>query len=408
MEMKKSVSLYEVKLRNLRDSVMLTISMALSLAFMAGCHGHQKKEEVLVDTINVDRPSKLEGVPYRDSADVKSWGLVSLSGQVLVSPRYTLEPSNVVNGRFVVRNANGLYEYYTADAEPKKIGGEYTQAGLFYEDIAPCVEKGKPYIQFIRRDGSLAFRLDSVNGHKVQSVGSFQYGMARFKADGLWGYINVQGKVAIAPQYAEAKDFRNGLALVVDTADGNGRDFRLKQEYKIKVVDATGKLAKAVFSSRDSIGKYFSEGLICVMEQPRDSTGTRWHFVDKDGTVVIPSCKDYLKVSSMYGTHFAFYNGTGWGIADNQMTSIVEPTLDDVVFIGTSSAAIKKYGVYKIVDYRGEALSKSYTKMKYLHNRQNFIVFREGTYCLLDIEGEEKSKPMVMIDDNDFMHDISL
>ena len=75
-------------------------------------------------------------------------------------------PTVAVNGRFMVKNADGLWEIYTTDKKPKKIGGEYLYASLFYEDVAPVVEKGQP-VKFIDRDGNVKVTLDKINGKAV-------------------------------------------------------------------------------------------------------------------------------------------------------------------------------------------------------------------------------------------------
>lgn len=43
---------------------------------------------------------------------------------------------------------------------------------------------------------------------------AFYEGLHPVKQGGLWGYINAQGKMAIAPQWDQADDFHDGLALV--------------------------------------------------------------------------------------------------------------------------------------------------------------------------------------------------
>lgn len=83
----------------------------------------------------------VEYVPFQES-EGGNWGLISPDGEVLFSEEFKEMPSVALNGRFVVRNADGLFEIYTAEKKPQKVGGEYLSVGLFYDKVAPAVEKG--------------------------------------------------------------------------------------------------------------------------------------------------------------------------------------------------------------------------------------------------------------------------
>ena len=55
----------------------------------------------------------------------------------------------------------------------------------------------------------LPYNLDDTRG--------FSEGLAAFKRNDLWGYINDAGEVVVEPEFAEANDFSDGLALVLRT-----------------------------------------------------------------------------------------------------------------------------------------------------------------------------------------------
>lgn len=370
--------------------------------FVASCGEKKKKVNSNIIEVSIYDNSRLEAVPFKDSIDAGKWGLISLEGEVVVAPRYENEPSNVVNGIFTVKNSSGNIEYYTAESEPRKIGGEYTEAGLFYEDVAPCIEKGTDYIQFIKKDGTLAFKLEQSDGKKVESVSRFWNGYAMFKADGLTGYIDKDGKKVIDAKFLSAGYFSNdNIALVVDTAGGNREKYKSGGNYKISLIDTQGKYQKTMFTNSDSVGKMFCMGVLQCAEMAEDSSGYIRKFVDKNGNVLIPANMKYQTVTDMQGIHFAYYDGEFWGIADNQMTDIIDPTLDEVLYTGATSAAVKRYGIYKLIDYSGEPISKSYSTMKYLKNGNHFIASKDGRYWIIDINGEEQTKPLMMLDFNE-------
>jgi hypothetical protein len=94
---------------------------------------------------------------------------------------------------------------------------------------------------------------------KKESVGLFPVNMG-----GKTGFINREGKLIINPQYDNASNFYDGLALV--TTGG-----------KSGYIDKEG---KTVINPQFDIGGDFSEGLAAV------STGGKWGYIDKDGKYV--------------------------------------------------------------------------------------------------------------------------
>lgn len=335
----------------------------------------------------VDETAQLEYVPFKSSEDSLNWGLIGLDGTVLVNGGLPSEPSNVVGGMFIMRNNNGAWEYYTAEAEPKKVGGEYVKAGLFYEDVAPCVERGKNYIQFIRKDGTVAFDLKEFEGKDVEWVGRFHDGLAPFKAGKYIGYINTKGGVAIRPQFLKAGRFSDGYAVVVDTVGGNAVAFRDSSNYRVRVIDVEGNLLEHSFEALDSIGERFSEGLISCGVEPEDTLPRMYKFVDAQGNTIIPEEDDYRQLGNMSGNHFAFFTGRAWGIADNQASIILTPLYDEVIFMGGQSVVVLLYGKYKFLDYGGNQLSKSFDEVIYLENGTHFIGRRGEKWYVLDETG---------------------
>ena len=82
----------------------------------------------------------------------------------------------------------------------------------------------------------------------------------------LWGYIDGDGAVVIAPRFHGAWDFHEGLAMVrIDYARG--------------YIDTAGNfVVSPVFQG----GGDFHEGLACVMEDDK------WGYIDRTGNIVIP------------------------------------------------------------------------------------------------------------------------
>ena len=78
--------------------------------FMASC------------TSKNDPLNEVEYFPFQESKD-GNWGMIGIDGKVLFSEEFKNMPTMAVNGRFMVKNSDGLWEIYTAEKKPEKIGG---------------------------------------------------------------------------------------------------------------------------------------------------------------------------------------------------------------------------------------------------------------------------------------------
>ena len=142
---------------------------------------------------------EVEYIAFRDGEGL--WGLVSPKGEVLFEGRFKNKPSLVLHGVFSVKNDEGAYEVYTAEAEPKQVGEAYTSIGDFFDGVAPAVPS-LGYIRYINTKGETDFELKEAEGKPVSWAGNFHDGRARFKSDGKYGYIDRKGKVAISAIYS--------------------------------------------------------------------------------------------------------------------------------------------------------------------------------------------------------------
>ena len=147
------------------------------------------------------------------------WGLIDLEGKILFEDEFQEEPTAIMNDRFFVKNSNGLYECYTIEAKPQKIGKEYVAIQPFIEDVTPVVEKDQP-ISFIDKSGKTVFTFDKYENKAVMNITNFVEGLAVFRTeDGLYGYVNTKGEVVIKPQYISASIFQENIALITDKND---------------------------------------------------------------------------------------------------------------------------------------------------------------------------------------------
>ena len=112
--------------------------------------------------------SKVEYIPFCETKDGQ-WGMISPDGKILFKEEFDNEPTFAREGRFFVRNDKGLWEMYTAEAKPKKIGGEYTSASSFDNGRAVVAEADEP-VKIIDTDGKTVKKLDRIDNKVVESV----------------------------------------------------------------------------------------------------------------------------------------------------------------------------------------------------------------------------------------------
>lgn len=101
----------------------------------------------------------------------------------------------------------------------------------------------------------------------------FSEGMAQFRdSSGRWGYVSINGEVAIPPKYKRARPFSGGLALVEEEGG------------RCVYVDKTGRVAfRTGFSGRQWRGLGDFHGGRCWFKGP----GWSWGLFDTEGQVVL-------------------------------------------------------------------------------------------------------------------------
>ena len=121
-----------------------------------------------------------------------------------------------------------------------------------------CVQKVKTNETKMETDGSVI---------AVKSEKSEKLSLYLVNIDGKWGYIDKMGKIIIDPQFDEALEFSEGLAVV-------------KTNDKYVYIDITG---KHIINQQCNSAYSFSEGLA------RMEIGGKWGFIDNTGAYVINS-----------------------------------------------------------------------------------------------------------------------
>ena len=237
----------------------------------------------------------------------------------------------------------------------------------------------------------------------AQSIGNFSEGFAAFQnADGLWGYIDRQGQVVIAPVWTVADIFSEGRARI-GSGSGDSRKYGL--------IDASGNL---VATLTDNVSSYwegmatvtsggmvsyidlegndvfgrawksaspFHEGLAAVVSEGSDLTG----FINTSGEQVI---------AGQWERSYGFSEGLAavrkdnlWGYIDRSGAVVIEPQYDDCNDFCNGLAAVEKDDWEGYIDASGTVvIPLQYENASHFRDGHAWVK-RDGVYQMIDTQG---------------------
>ncbi len=143
------------------------------------------------------------------------WSIVDSSGTVLTEDKYT---DVLQDEKGIVYRNNRLFvglggNYYMIDSTGQKITSTaYENADIFHGDGYAAVQINGLW-GFVDSDGSLAI------DPQYEEAKSFSNGYAAVKVDGLWGFIDPENNFIIEPQFDGAKDFSTAGTVFVEEND---------------------------------------------------------------------------------------------------------------------------------------------------------------------------------------------
>ena len=90
------------------------------------------------------KKNPIKYIPFH--GEDEDWGMMTHDGEVLFKDKFDNVPTCSYNGVFLVKNKDGMWEYYTAEENPKQIGDEYVEATFFSKGgVAVVARKGNAW-----------------------------------------------------------------------------------------------------------------------------------------------------------------------------------------------------------------------------------------------------------------------
>lgn len=229
-------------------------------------------------------------------------------------------------------------------------------------------------MEVIWNENEQSVMLKSVDGNEVS--------LFPFEEQGLWGYMNENEEVIISPQYYEAGEFVEELALVRKSAGQDGAYGYINQKGE-EVIPCTyymaysfsdgvalvslatktdenrwtyiDKQGQQVFDKEFVLAYSFSEGYAAVLKEgsgaplPASSNQTQqWSYIDKNGNFVtslvfeeaMPFNDGYAKVKD---------NGK-WGVIDKSFNFLVPCIYDELGHISNGAIEVRKDDLWSTIE----------------------------------------------------------
>ncbi|MBQ8702260.1 MAG: WG repeat-containing protein [Prevotella sp.] len=350
---------------------------------------------LLIVSCAKERRAEVQYFPFQESTN-GLWGMISPSGEKLFTEEFKEKPTIVRDGRFMVRNKDGLWEIYTAEAKPQKIGSEYAYANMFQDGIAIVAEKGKP-VSLIDTDAKVIKLLDKIDGKAVTSVNAFSQGYAVYKSDKYYGVIDNKGNKVIDAKYLVINNYSDGKFIALDRKYEEEAKKDSSTNIKFDVLDTSGKVISSLSMAKyKDFGFGFREGLLDVYTEAKDEKCGG--LINENGDVVIKLTPKIKKVGDIRNKHFTYNNGDGWGLMNLDGESVVRAKYDYLYFASDDIliAVTKKDGgsiSYKYIDFKDNQIGEdTYDEAFpfYMFNDEYAIVkVSANLYSLIDFKCQQ-------------------
>lgn len=336
--------------------------------------------------------------PFQET-DKGLWGMMSPSGELLFSEEFKEKPTIVRDDRFMVRNKDGMWEIYTAEVRPQKIGSEYAFASMYQDGVAVVSEKGKP-ISLINTDAKVIKNLDKIDGKEVVSVNRFSEGYAVFEAGKYKGVIDNKGNKVIDAKYILINQCSDGKFIALDRKYEKEVKKDSTSNLKFDVLDISGNVLFSISMNKyKDFGDCFQYGLLDVYVEAKDEKCGG--ILNDKGEVVVKPTPKIKKVGQIRENYFTYNNGDGWGVMNLKGESIIRAKYDILYFADDDKlvAVTQKEGgstTYKYINLKDEQIGEDTYDDAYpfymLDGNFALVKISASLYSLIDEKGKQVEK----------------
>jgi len=319
----------------------------------------------------------------------KGFGLIDKSGKYIVEPVYDYisgfsegfaiaysgpssykvlnEKGHVIfeiDSGYIYNFSDGLAAFTRTDSSGNMLYGFIdTQGNVVIEPRYLYVnpfKDGKALVQLEQEKYALINKKGEViNTFNYYSVGNLSEGLMSFRdgIDGKFGYIDEAGKVVIKPQFLEAGEFKDGIAVV------NASEDYIKNKYG--VIDKNGKyIIEAKYNSVERLGeKMLAVGI--ALDEDMHFKGSKSAVADNEGNILTDFV--FYKISQFKNDIAAVDDGEYSYFIDNkgkrvEALPVIEGSYD--LEIAGKLIKVNSDGIVSYIDKDGQVIYKPGTEVK--------------------------------------------
>lgn len=319
-----------------------------------------------------------EYLPFKSSENGK-WGMVSVDGEVLFEEEFTNQPTEVKNGRFLVRNNNGLWEMFTAEENPRKIGEDYKHICEFNSDVTLAVKEGER-ITIINKEGEVVKTIEKIKGKEIISAYMHNNIVALETEDKKFVFMDTKGNIIEGldsfEEYERIKSISHDVIALLKkkdcTDDGNTWTVMNTNGEELLSIKEGSKQKYTDIDFENSTDEYLLVARTVDGEE-------QWGIIDyKKEEIVRPSSK-IRGITGIRGDKFIFKNSEGLrGVMNMESEVVLRPKYDVLIWVDDNLLqAHDAEDGYMLTNLDGEKL----TKEKYL----SMGSFNDGDYATVKI-----------------------
>ena len=326
-------------------------------------------------------------LPFKSSQNGK-WGMIGTDGTVLFEDEFKDEPTSVMNGRFLVKNGNDLWEIYKAEAKPEKVGEEYLQIADFTSYVTPAVKKNER-ICLIDVNGNVKATLEKANNKNIVSCTAFSYGYAvRETEDDKYGIIDTKGNVVIEAKYDAATPISSGKFCVLTRKN-------IDEPVTVKILDAGG---RNILEMKVGDGQKYTDidPKMCTDKYLAVCTSVdgefQWGYLDYSKNVVVKPSSKIRGLGGVSGDNFIYYSGDSYGVMNFDGEVVLRAKYDNLVWGDEDMLiAYDSDSNYSIVNLEGDKLTKEQYLdiLPFYDGKHAAVRVDDNSWGFIDKKGEE-------------------
>lgn len=321
--------------------------------------------------------------PFKES-ESDAWGMISPEGKVLFSDEFEASPTIALNDRFFVRNDEGFWIMYTAEAKPEKVGGPYEQLVISDAEVFAVLKKGSRKIDFIDKTGEVKYSLSKLSGKTVETFNGFcdGVGVVGVKGD-LYGAINTKGEVVIEPKYCVLISYGDGKLLAIDkkykdTLMEDGID-----KCKISIINGRGEELCTFAGSKFAPDCTITDGLMGISKEGECG------IIDMKGEYVVRPSKKFHDIHEIRNGMFIYYDGKKYGLKTIDGDNVLRTRYERLKFAADNLLVANDGDEAFLIDTEDNRVGDETFKACYHTFRKSLIVkIEDNLYGFMNHDGK--------------------